>query len=55
MGNVANITIWKKMAVSLYKVIVRHNLQHCLHTWGQFRKKDIETVLKIQKGSEQLN
>ena len=38
----------KQLIVSLYKAIVRPNLEYCIQAWRPYRKKDIDKLERIQ-------
>ena len=42
----------KKLFTSLYKAIVKPHLEYCMHVWGPYRKKDIDTLERIQRATK---
>ena len=50
-----NITYTVKgFVVPLYKAIVRHNLEYCIHAWRPYLRKDIDMLEKIQRRTTKL-
>ena len=39
----------KKLIMPLYKAIVRPHLEYCTQTWRPYRRKDIDTLERIQR------
>ena len=39
----------KTIIIPLYKAIVRPHLEYCIQTWRPYRKKDIDTLKRIQR------
>ena len=39
----------KKLIIRLLKAIVRHHLEYCMQAWIPCRKKDIDTLERIQR------
>ena len=39
----------KKLSIPLYKAIVRPHLEYCIQAWRPYRKKDIDTLERIQR------
>ena len=39
----------KKLIIPLYKAIVSPHLEYCIQTWRPYRKKDIDTLERIQR------
>ena len=39
----------KKLIILLYKAIVRPQLEYCIQAWIPYRKKDIDTLERIQR------
>ena len=39
----------KKLIIPLYKAVVSPHLEYCIQTWRPYRKKDIDTLERIQR------
>ena len=51
----SNITYkGKKLIIPLYKTIVRHHLDYCIQAWRPYRKKDIDTLERIQRRATKM-
>ena len=44
----------KKLIIPLYKVIVRPHLECCIQAWIPYRKKDIDTLERIQRRATKI-
>ena len=44
----------KKLIVPLYKGIVILHLEYCIHEWRPYRKKDIDTLERIQRRATKI-
>ena len=44
----------KKLIIPLYKAIVRLHLECCIQAWRPYRKKDIDTLQRIQKRTTKI-
>ena len=40
--------------IHLYKTIIRHDLEYCIQAWRPYRKKDIDTLERIQKRATKM-
>ena len=49
-----NITKEKKLNIPLYKAIVRPHLEYCIQAWRLYRKKDIDTLERIQRRATKI-
>ena len=49
-----NISYKEKELIILYKAIVRPNLEYCLQAWIPYRKKDIDTLERIQRRTTKM-
>ena len=50
-----NITYKEKtLIISLYKAIVRPHLEYCIQAWRPYRKKDIDTLERIQRATKMI-
>ena len=39
----------EKLTIPLYKAIIRPHLEYCIQAWRTYRKKDIDTLERIQR------
>ena len=44
----------KKLIIPMYKAIVRPLLEYCLQAWRTYRKKDIDTLERIQRRASKI-
>ena len=44
----------KKLSIPLYKAIVRPHLEYCIQASRQYRKKDIDTLERIQRRASKI-
>ena len=44
----------KNLIIPLYKAIVRPRLEHCMQVWRPYRKKDIDTLERIQRRATKI-
>ena len=44
----------KKLIISLYKAIVRPHLDYCIQAWRPYRKKNIDTLERIQRRATKM-
>ena len=43
-----------KLIILLYKTIVRPHVEYCIHVWRPYRKKDIDTLERIQRRATKI-
>ena len=44
----------KKLIIPMYKAIVRLHLEYCIQAWRPYRKKDIDTLERIQRRATKI-
>ena len=44
----------KKLIIPLYKAIVRPHLEYCIQAWRSYRKKNIDTLERIQRRATKI-
>ena len=44
----------KKLIIPLYKAIVRRHVEYCIQAWRPYRKKDIDTLERIQRRATKI-
>ena len=44
----------KKLIIPLYKAIVSPHLEYCIQAWRPYRKKDIDTLQRIQRRATKI-
>ena len=45
----------KKLIIPIYKAIVISHLEYCIQAWSQYRKKDIDTLERIQRRATKIS
>ena len=43
-----------KLIIRMYKAIVRPHLEYCIQAWRPYRKKDIDTLDRIQRRATKM-
>ena len=54
LRNIAYPVYRKSLIIPLYKAMVRHNLEYCIHAWSPYLRKDIDMLEKIQRRATKL-
>ena len=49
-----NNILGKKLFIPLHKAIVRPHLEYCIQVWRPYRKKDIDTLERIQRRATKM-
>ena len=44
----------KKLIIHVYKAIVRPHFEYCIQAWRPYRKKDIDTLERIQRRATKM-